>query len=245
MSLLSRRSSLRVSLALALLSVIGPAPAATGTELPKAGREAIRRGLEAVDCAIRAGQPPAQRLAVIDYRLPSDRPRLWVLDLQTGAVLFEELVAHGRGSGEAHAAHFSNVDNSQRSSLGLYRTLGSYDGDNGYSLRLEGLEPGFNDRAFSRAIVMHGADYVSRTFIKTAGRLGRSHGCPAVRREIAAPLIDTIKDGQYLFAYYPDAAWLARSAYLGCTARGVVKAGTGAAPGAKELQASPPRGVAD
>ena len=119
----------------------------------------------------------------------------------------------------------------------------SYDGDNGYSMRLEGLEPGFNDLAYSRAIVMHGADYVSSAFVKTVGRLGRSHGCPAVRREVARPLIDTIKDGQYLFAYYPDAAWLAGSAYLGCTARGVVKAGARHAPA--ESGSGRPLGVSD
>lgn len=236
-----RLASLRFVLGLALLAAAGSAQAAP---LPAAGREAIRRGLEAVDCAVRAGQPPAQRLAVIDYRLPSNRPRLWVLDLDSGKVLFEELVAHGRGSGEARAVRFSNVEDSNSSSLGLYRTLESYDGDNGYSLRLDGLEPGYNDRAWSRAIVMHGADYVSPGFIRTVGRLGRSHGCPAVRREIATPLIDSIKNGQYLFAYYPDAAWLAGSAYLGCTQRGLVKAGTSTAPAASQ-ETSPPRGVAE
>lgn len=220
---------------------VAPDPAA---HLPAAGREAIRRGLEAVDCAVRAGEPAARRLAVIDYRLPSTRPRLWVLDLETGEVLFEEWVAHGRGSGEVRAVRFSNVENSHHSSLGLYRTLESYEGDNGYSLRLDGLEPGINDRAWSRAIVMHGADYVSRSFIRSAGRLGRSHGCPAVRREVAVPLIDAIKDGQYLFVYYPDAAWLAGSAYLGCTAPGAVKAGTRAAADAEPAVATL-RGVAD
>jgi hypothetical protein len=189
-------------------------------------------------------QLAARRLAVIDYRLPSTRPRLWVLDLETGEVLFEEWVAHGRGSGEVRAVRFSNVENSHHSSLGLYRTLESYEGDNGYSLRLDGLEPGINDRAWSRAIVMHGADYVSRSFIRSAGRLGRSHGCPAVRREVAVPLIDAIKDGQYLFVYYPDAAWLAGSAYLGCTAPGAVKAGTRAAADAEPAVATL-RGVAD
>ena len=220
----------------------------TAADLPRAGREAIGRALEAVDCAIRSGQAPAQRLTVIDYRLPSHRPRLWVLDLATGKLLFEELVAHGRGSGEARAVRFSNVENSYSSSLGLYRTLGTYDGENGYSLRLEGLEPGFNDRAWSRSIVMHGADYVSSAFIRAVGRLGRSHGCPAVRREVAKPLIDSIKEGQYLFAYYPDAAWLADSSFFGCTNAGVVKAGAranGNERPASQQESNSPRGVAD
>lgn len=236
-----RRSLLRrFLLGAVLLAVAGSANA--GPRLPKAGREAITRGLEALDCAIRSGQPPAQRLAVIDYRLPSSQPRLWVLDLETGKVLFEELVAHGRGSGEARAVRFSNVEDSKTSSLGLFRTGESYDGDNGYSMRLDGLEPGFNDRAWTRAIVMHGADYVSPAFIRTVGRLGRSHGCPAVRREVAQPLIDSMRDGQYLFAYYPDAAWLAKSSYLGCTPRGVIKA---SAVRPHDGDPSPQHGLAD
>ncbi|MGH8519586.1 MAG: murein L,D-transpeptidase catalytic domain family protein [Panacagrimonas sp.] len=235
-----------LALAIAFPAARAHSPLDPAASLPAAGRYAIERALEAVDCAIRAGQPPAQRLAVIDYRLPSNRPRLWVLDLATGTLLFEEWVAHGRGSGETRAVRFSNVADSKTSSLGLYRTRESYDGDNGYSLRLDGLEPGFNDQAWSRSIVMHGADYVSSGFIRTTGRLGRSHGCPAVRREVATPLIDAIKDGQYLFAYYPDPAWLAGSSYLGCTGAGVVKADARPDPRSAPVQeAGPPRGVTE
>lgn len=200
-----------------LAAVLGAASAAAhaGESAPR--NRAIAMGLAAVACAEASGLPRAERLAVIDYSLPSSAERLWVIDLASGRTLFQERVAHGKGSGEARALRFSNLDSSHSSSLGLFRTLETYDGRNGYSLRLDGLEAGINDRAYLRGIVMHGADYVSEGFIRAAGRLGRSHGCPAVRREVARPLIDSIRDGQYLFAYYPDAAWLRRSAYVGCT----------------------------
>ena len=115
---------------------------------------------------------------------------------------------------------FSNVYGSHQSSLGLFRTMNSYYGRNGYSLRLEGLEEGINDLAYQRAIVIHGADYVSEAFIEKTGRLGRSQGCPAVRQEVTYPLIDSIKEDQYLFAYYPDADWLDNSAFLACQGDG-------------------------
>lgn len=176
----------------------------------------LKQALEAVECAQQRGYPVAQRLGVIDFRLPSSQKRLWVLDLASGDILFHEHVAHGRGSGDGMASRFSNVTDSFTSSLGLFQTLNSYNGANGYSLRLAGLEPGINDRALERAIVMHGADYVSEGFIKTSGRLGRSYGCPAVRREVAQPLIDTLREGQYLYAYAEDAAWRGTAASLGC-----------------------------
>jgi len=126
------------------------------------------------------------------------------------------MVSHGRGSGDALAHAFSNEPESHQSSLGLFRTLDSYYGRNGYSLRLQGLEPGINDLAYERAIVIHGADYVSESFIERTGRLGRSLGCPAVRPEVTRRLIDVLKDDQYLFAYYPDRKWLAALCFLGC-----------------------------
>ena len=179
---------------------------------PSADPAMLRLAARALSCAA----PRAARLAVIDYSLPSSEPRLWVFDLAQQRLLFKERVAHGRGSGDLQASAFSNRAESLQSSLGLFRTLESYQGRNGYSLRLEGLEPGINDRAYQRAIVIHGADYVSDTFINRTGRLGRSHGCPAVRLEITQPLIDSIKDDQYLFAYYPDRNWLKKSALLHC-----------------------------
>ena len=176
----------------------------------------IRLAVAAVTCASQHDQRPAGRLAVIDYSRPSTKPRLWVFDLARRRLLYTELVAHGRNSGDNYARTFSNAPGSYESSLGLFRTRDTYHGHNGYSMRMEGLESGFNDRAAERAIVMHGAPYVNGRFLRTQGRLGRSQGCPAVRPAVARALIDTMKDGQYVFAYYPDPKWLASSAYLQC-----------------------------
>lgn len=186
---------------------------------PIADPAVIRLAVEAMSCAEKSGQQPAPRLAVIDYSRPSTETRLWIFDLASKSLLFNELVAHGRNTGDNYAVSFSNKAGSYQSSLGLYRTLSSYDGNNGYSLRLEGLEPGVNQNALDRAIVIHGADYVSKEFAKKVGRIGRSYGCPAVRQAIARPLIDNLKGGNYLFAYYPDPAWLKSSRYLRCDAK--------------------------
>jgi hypothetical protein len=183
---------------------------------PSADRSVLTLAARATDCARQEGA--VDRLAVIDYSRPSSEPRLWVFDLDGGRLLFEELVAHGRGTGERLAEHFSNAEGTHMSSLGLFRTAEPYDGANGYSLRLHGLEPGYNDRAFDRAIVMHGAPYVSRDIVRKQGRLGRSFGCPAVRTDVARRMIDTLKQGALLFAYYPDRDWLAGSPYLKCGA---------------------------
>ena len=139
-----------------------------------------------------------------------------MLDLAQRAVRFETLVAHGRGSGLARAVAFSNVPDSKQSSLGLFRTDETYEGQHGYSLRLVGLEAGVNDLAYSRKIVIHGADYVTAKFASRHGRLGRSWGCPALDPSVHRELIDAIRDRTALFAYYPDAQWLASSPFLRC-----------------------------
>lgn len=189
-------------------------------QAPAIDTRVLERALEASQCAARneSSGLPQKVLTVIDYSRPSTTPRLWVFDLDHRKLLFEELVAHGQRTGENLAAHFSNVSGSLMSSLGLFRTAGTYQGRNGYSLRLQGLEPGFNDHSEDRAIVMHGAAYVSESIVDRLGRLGRSWGCPAVRRGIARSLIDSIKGGSLLFIYYPDKEWLQRSQFLGCTA---------------------------
>ncbi|HXG89217.1 MAG TPA: murein L,D-transpeptidase catalytic domain family protein [Vicinamibacterales bacterium] len=155
-------------------------------------------------------------LTIIDYSKPSTEPRMWVLDLNNRALLYEELVAHGQGSGGNMANAFSNTPDSHQTSIGLFVTDDTYVGRNGYSLRLNGLEAGFNDRARERAIVMHGAPYVNTSITKGLGRLGRSHGCPAVREPVARELIDTVKGGNLVFSYYPDAKWLETSKFLSC-----------------------------
>jgi hypothetical protein len=140
-------------------------------------------------------------LTVIDYSLPSTEPRLWVLDLERGKVLYRELVAHGSGSGANYATSFSNEMNSRQTSLGLFLTGGTYQGGNGYSLKLRGLDKGLNDLAEARYIVMHGAWYVSPEQARAQGRIGRSWGCPALSEKIAPAVIDTIKGGTFLFSY--------------------------------------------
>jgi len=170
--------------------------------------------LESAENAVGRGQADPATLTVIDFSRPSTAPRLWVYDLRARKLLFEEYVAHGRNSGFDVPTNFSNQPESNMSSIGLYRAAESYIGKHGYSLRLDGLEPGFNDRARDRAIVIHGAEYVNAKTAKAQGRLGRSLGCPAVRPEIARRLIDAVKDGGLVFAYYPDPAWLHGSRYL-------------------------------
>jgi len=165
----------------------------------------LSRALDAVATARAEGYSGREDLlTVIDYSLPSTKPRLWVLDLANGKVLFRELVAHGQGSGDNYATRFSNLPDSHQSSLGLFLTGNTYTGGNGYSLKLRGLESGVNDLAESRYIVMHGAWYVSPEHARTHGRIGRSWGCPALPKEIAGPVIDTIKDGSFLFVYGND-----------------------------------------
>lgn len=189
------------------------------SEAPRANPRMLELALAALACADPEALDADRRLAVIDYSLASDQPRMWVFDLARRELLYEELVAHGRGSGEQFAEHFSNVNGSHQSSLGLFRTAEPYQGRNGYSLRLQGLEPGVNDLAYDRAIVIHGADYVSPRFAQETGRIGRSHGCPAVSTTVAHALIDTLKNGHYLFSYYPQRDWLQHSAVLNCRQR--------------------------
>ncbi|MDH4166918.1 MAG: murein L,D-transpeptidase catalytic domain family protein [Gammaproteobacteria bacterium] len=221
-----RRLSHGLAAVLVLLATALAAPAALAgqvladrlaAEAPSANPRVLALAARAAECARKQGVLDGFRhLAVIDYSLPSTQPRLWVFDLERGLLLFQELVAHGRNTGDARAERFSNAEGSHMSSIGLFKTLEPYYGSNGYSLRLSGLDPGFNDNALARAIVMHGAPYVSEAIAERLGRLGRSWGCPALRPEIARTVIDTLKGGALLFAYYPDRKWLAESPYFQC-----------------------------
>ena len=189
-------------------------------EVAKAGvsPEVLGLALRSVRCAVSSGDIETPRtLTLIDYSRPSVEPRLWVFDFATGDMLFKELVAHGRNTGENMARHFSDSMNSHQSSIGLFVTDDTYVGNNGYSLRLDGLEPGFNSRARERAIVMHGAPYVNPALAASQGRIGRSWGCPALREGVARQVIDTIRGGGVIFSYYPDEEWLKTSRFLnGC-----------------------------
>ncbi|MBE0662415.1 MAG: murein L,D-transpeptidase catalytic domain family protein [Bacteroidales bacterium] len=150
-------------------------------------------------------------ITIIDFSLPSTSERLWVIDLDQAKVLFHSLVSHGRNSGELMAENFSNTPGSFTSSPGFYTTGETYFGQHGLSLKLNGLEKGINDKARERAIVIHGADYVTPDFISKHGRLGRSHGCPAVPTQLSKEIIETIKDGSCLFIYVPKDSYTSKS----------------------------------
>lgn len=205
-----------IPLCLATLAGTAIAVAAPAHELgqrlalaaPDADAAVVERATAAMQCASANDPSPPRRLAVIDYSRPSTQRRFWLFDIESAVLLDAEWVAHGQGSGGDSATVFSNRPGSHQSSLGLFRTGTTYVGKNGYSLRLDGLEPGINDRARERAVVIHGADYVSEGAIHSLGRLGRSWGCPALRTEVARHVIDELADGQYVYAYFPDAAWL-------------------------------------
>lgn len=143
-------------------------------------------------------------LTLIDFSLSSNAKRLWIIDLNTKTILYNSLVAHGRNTGNEFADSFSNKAESFKSSLGFYATGEVYQGKHGLSLRLDGLERGLNDNARSRAVVMHGADYVAESFIKNHSRLGRSLGCPAIPMNMTQEIINTIKEKSCLFIYHPS-----------------------------------------
>lgn len=176
---------------------------------PNINPAAVSEAVSAMKCAQNNGVgETASRLAIIDYTIPSREQRLWVVDLKRRKLLFEEYVAHGKGSGDDIPKAFSNRNGSHQTSLGLFLTDVTYEGGNGYSLKLQGLSKGFNESAMERLIVMHGAHYVDPAAAQKLGRLGRSFGCPAVRTEVAQPIIDTLKLGQFIYAYGPGTAKL-------------------------------------
>lgn len=153
-------------------------------------------------------------LSIADFSRSSNQKRLWVLDMEHHKVLFHSLVAHGQGTGEEFAEAFSNIPESHQSSLGFYVTGAVYDGQHGMSLKLKGVDGKFNSNAEERAIVIHGADYVSDEFARANQRLGRSHGCPALPTELAPKVIQKIRDGHCLFIYAPKKDYLQASVWL-------------------------------
>jgi hypothetical protein len=164
----------------------------------------LEHGLAAYAQLEAAGRVRNPLLSVIDYGLPSSERRLWVLEPGSKRILFREYVAHGRGSSDPEhpelAVRFGNEVGSLQSSLGAFLTEEPYLGTHGYSLRLLGLEPGRNDRAEQRRIVIHPADYVSRAFrLQSGGRLGRSFGCPALDPSVAKRVIERIRSGSVLY----------------------------------------------
>jgi hypothetical protein len=153
-------------------------------------------------------------LTIVDYSKPSSQARFYVIDLVSKRILYITLVAHGKNSGDFYAKTFSNVLESKESCLGFFLTAETYNGEHGYSLSLDGLEPGINDNARIRSIVIHGADYVSSDFVEKYGRLGRSWGCPALPASVSKEIIDRISKGSCLFIYGNDPEYLKTSKIL-------------------------------
>lgn len=151
-------------------------------------------------------------ISIVDFSLHSGKKRLFIIDMKNYKVLFNTLVAHGRNTGREMATSFSNLSETYKSSPGFYITKETYDGKNGYSLKLEGIERGINDNAYERGIVIHGAEYVSDAFVNMQGYIGRSQGCPAVPVAVSRPIINSIKGGTCLFIYHPS--YISRSAIL-------------------------------
>lgn len=155
-----------------------------------------------------------QYLTICDFGQSSNNKRLYVLDMNCNEVVINTYVAHGRHSGAEYATRFSNRPRSNQSSLGFYKTQHTYYGEHGLSLRVKGLETGYNDKAGPRAIVIHGADYIGDEWLENNPYMGRSYGCPAIPKKESSEVINTIRDGSCLFIYYPSKAYLSGSKIL-------------------------------
>lgn len=153
-------------------------------------------------------------ITIIDYSKPSTKERFFVIDLNNKKLKYKSLVAHGVNSGWSIPKDFSNVPDSKKSSLGFFITAETYNGKHGHSLKIDGLEKGINDNARKRYIVIHNANYVSKSFIKKNGRLGRSWGCPALPKKVSEEIIDFISNGQCLFIYGDSNEYQINSNYV-------------------------------
>lgn len=180
--------------------------------LSEAAFKAAMKGFEKLSTAGRITK--GNIITIIDFTKPSTQKRMFVLDVENQKILYKTYVAHGQRSGKEFATQFSNIPESFQSSLGFYETTTTYIGKNGYSLKLKGLENGINNKAEERAVVMHGAPYVSENFINSHGYLGRSFGCPALPEHLNRPIIDKIKNGSCLFIYKDNNTYLNNSKLL-------------------------------
>ncbi len=186
-----------------------------GLESAGLSRKAFYAGMKGFEKLRSAGKLNNDHIiSIADFTKSSKTKRLFVIDLDQNKILYKTYVAHGQGSGEEFAKKFSNIPESLQSSPGFYATSTTYGGKHGYSLKLEGLESGINDKADQRAIVVHGADYVSEQFIRDHGYLGRSWGCPAIPENLHKPIINTIKNGSLLFIYSETPQYLNKSRIL-------------------------------
>jgi hypothetical protein len=183
-------------------------------QAPNLPVKVLQAGLHAYYYGLHKGDIKNHQLAIVDMAIPSSAERLWVFDMDTHKVLFNTYAAHAEATGGLYAKFFSNAINSKETSLGIYITGKEYYGHHGQSLYLNGMEPGFNNNAAKRDVVIHGASYVSKLFIHAHHRLGRSWGCVAVNFNVVKPLINTLKNGAMLMIYYPQQAWLSHSEFL-------------------------------
>lgn len=185
-------------------------------ESPALNSAVINKVLSTLKCTLEYNTGHSNILAVIDYSLPSSDKRLWVFNLSEQRLLFHTYVSHGIKSGALLSNYFSNKNDSKATSIGVYKTENTYYGRHGLSLKLNGLDRGFNDNAYNRSVVVHGGWYVEERFIKKYGRAGRSWGCPAVPESLTQPIINTIKDNALIVMYYPNDNWLLTSKFLNC-----------------------------
>ena len=153
-------------------------------------------------------------LSICDFSQSSSNQRLYVIDMRNRRLLYRTFVAHGINSGSSFASSFSNRMESCKSSLGFYVTSTVYNGANGLSLRIDGLDKGFNDNARKRAIVIHGAGYVSQRILQKYGVMGTTFGCPAIPTEMTGQIIPVVKNGSCFFIYYPSKKYLTQSRVL-------------------------------
>ena len=157
------------------------------------------KAMHSFEKAYQEGRSNSPVVTIIDYEMPSNQKRLWVIDLEQKKLLFHEFTTHGQGSDRNHDGKMdsaSNTVNSNQSNVGLLVTDQTYTGRHGKSLKMDGLEPGFNDNAKDRSIVFHSARYADDKYIERHGKAGRSHGCPALDPDVSGQIIDTIKDGK-------------------------------------------------
>ncbi|MCR9192896.1 MAG: murein L,D-transpeptidase catalytic domain family protein [Gammaproteobacteria bacterium] len=181
---------------------------------PQLNRSVLKLALTAYKKAVLKGDVKKPLLTVVDYSLPSSAQRMWIFDLHKDRLLYQTYVAHGVNSGNVTPTHFSNQSSSKASSLGTYVTEDAYIGSKGLSLNIKGLEKGFNDNAYNRRVVIHGAWYMNPSFIHSSGHAGRSWGCLALGEKISKPIINLLKGGSVLFAYYPDRNYLHHSGFV-------------------------------
>ena len=153
-------------------------------------------------------------LSICDFTQSSRRKRLYVIDVQNKKILYQTYVAHGMNSGVEYATSFSNRPESFKSSLGFFTTTKAYKGRNGLSLKVNGLEKGYNDQASRRNIVLHGADYIGTDYLKNNGEMGRSLGCSVIPNDVSPKIIRTIKNGSLMFVYYPSKKYLSESSVI-------------------------------